>query len=70
MQWKHFGPDEATWEMVDQMQAIILPCLLVEENQFWYGVLVYVLVYVLVMLLYVHMYMDVNTAMSCVIKLQ
>lgn len=22
MQWKHFGPEEATWEMVDQMWAI------------------------------------------------
>jgi len=22
VQWKHFGPDEPTWEMVDQMQAM------------------------------------------------
>jgi len=31
--------------------------------------LVYVLMYALMMLVYVHMYMDVNTAMSYVIKL-
>lgn len=22
VQWKHFGPEEATWEMADQMQAL------------------------------------------------
>lgn len=22
VQWKQFGPDEATWEMADQMQAM------------------------------------------------
>jgi len=22
MKWKHFGHDEATWEMADQMQAM------------------------------------------------
>jgi len=22
VQWKHFGPDEATWEMDDQMRAM------------------------------------------------
>jgi len=26
VQWKHFGLDEATWEMADQMQAMY-PCL-------------------------------------------
>jgi len=28
VQWKHFGPDEATWEMVDQMQ-VMYPSLFV-----------------------------------------
>ncbi len=28
VQWKHFGPQEATWEMADQMHALY-PSLLV-----------------------------------------
>ena len=63
MRWKHFGPDEATWEMADQIQATY-PSL-VEAMLFCLGVLVYVLM----MLVYVHMYMDVNTTTSYVIKL-
>jgi len=47
VQWKHIGPDEAIWEMADQMWAMY-PCFPFEAKQFWYGVLVYVLVYFLV----------------------
>jgi len=39
VQWKHFGPDEATGEMVDQMLPIH-PCFLVEAKQF--GICIYV----------------------------
>ena len=39
MQWKHFGPNEATWAMEDQMWAIY-PCFPFEAKQFdmvvWY----------------------------------
>ena len=32
--WKHFGPNEATWEMVDRMQVMYRSCLPVEAKQF------------------------------------
>ena len=70
VQWNHFGPDEATWEIVDWIRAMYPSLFAIEAKQFWHGVLIYVLVYVLVMLVYVHMYMDVNTTMSYVIKIQ
>lgn len=39
VQRKHFGPDEATWEMVDLMWDTY-PCLSIEVKQLWYGGLV------------------------------
>ena len=39
VQWKHFGPDEATWEMLDHMRAMYPSILIGLEN-----VLAYVLV--------------------------
>lgn len=41
MQWKKFGPDEATWEMADHMWLCILPYSLVEQ-MFWYMFFLYV----------------------------
>ena len=58
VQWKQFGPNEATWEMANHMRALY-PSLL--ANVFGICVLV-IYVYVCVCI--------VNIVMSCVIKLQ
>ena len=55
VQWKHFGPYEATWEMVDQMRVMY--------HSLFSGLGKEILAYA-------YMYMDVNNAMSCVINLQ
>ena len=43
VQWMHFRPDEATWEMADQMRAMY-PSLFVEAKQpdmvVWYLIMV------------------------------
>ena len=33
VQWEHFRPDGATWEMIDHIGLCILPCLLVEAKK-------------------------------------
>ena len=44
MQWKHFGPNKATWEMVDQMQAMYPSLFDGWENVFGicFGIFTYV----------------------------
>lgn len=66
VQWKHFGIDEATWEMKNQMRVMYPSLFVVDAKLFWYDVLVYVFM----IWVYVHMYMDINTTMSYVIKPQ
>jgi len=63
VQWKHFGPDEAIWEMEDQMRDMYPSLFYGLENVFgiFFGVM---------FLAYILMYMNVNVAMGYVIKLQ
>lgn len=56
VQWKHFGLDDAIWEMVDWMLALYPSLCVGQADEFWH--------------MYVYMCMVVDTTMSCVIKLQ
>ena len=69
VQWKHFRPEEATWKMVDQMRAMYPSLFVGKGKEFWYDVWYIFGICFHDVLVYVHMYMDVNIAMSYVIKL-
>ena len=57
MQWEHFRPNEATWEMVDQIWAMY-SSLFISGGKEIFGICTYL-----------SMVAIVNTKMSCVIKL-
>jgi len=38
VEWKHFGPKEATWEMVDQMWGLYPSLFAVGAKNFWFDV--------------------------------